>query len=188
MMKNFVQSAPAAPLQGQEFQSSLITKLVNFLNASNCAFNIVNNEETKELVEFLRPGTKMPSAERVKKGAAALAEKGRAEVRTRFPCFNISNSLALQFCRPSSIINYLFCVFPLQLRKMLLLQKGIGVALTTDGGTGHTGKVQAITVHWINENFEYCSALLDLASLSDCLLYTSPSPRDRQKSRMPSSA
>ena len=27
-----------------------------------------------------------------------------------------------------------------------------------------------------------------LARMSDCLLYTSPSPRDRQKSRMPSSA
>ena len=27
-----------------------------------------------------------------------------------------------------------------------------------------------------------------LAVLGDCLLYTSPSPRDRQKSRMPSSA
>ena len=27
-----------------------------------------------------------------------------------------------------------------------------------------------------------------IATLSDCLLYTSPSPRDRQKSRMPSSA
>ena len=27
-----------------------------------------------------------------------------------------------------------------------------------------------------------------LAKLGDCLLYTSPSPRDRQKSRMPSSA
>ena len=27
-----------------------------------------------------------------------------------------------------------------------------------------------------------------LPELSDCLLYTSPSPRDRQKSRMPSSA
>ena len=27
-----------------------------------------------------------------------------------------------------------------------------------------------------------------LAGMSDCLLYTSPSPRDRQKSRMPSSA
>ena len=26
------------------------------------------------------------------------------------------------------------------------------------------------------------------ARLKDCLLYTSPSPRDRQKSRMPSSA
>ena len=26
------------------------------------------------------------------------------------------------------------------------------------------------------------------AKLKDCLLYTSPSPRDRQKSRMPSSA
>ena len=33
------------------------------------------------------------------------------------------------------------------------------------------------------------SAGLDLrACIKDCLLYTSPSPRDRQKSRMPSSA
>ena len=31
-------------------------------------------------------------------------------------------------------------------------------------------------------------ALLDEAKCIDCLLYTSPSPRDRQKSRMPSSA
>ena len=28
----------------------------------------------------------------------------------------------------------------------------------------------------------------ELAKYDDCLLYTSPSPRDRQKSRMPSSA
>ena len=28
----------------------------------------------------------------------------------------------------------------------------------------------------------------ECATLPDCLLYTSPSPRDRQKSRMPSSA
>ena len=27
-----------------------------------------------------------------------------------------------------------------------------------------------------------------MAQVDDCLLYTSPSPRDRQKSRMPSSA
>ena len=30
--------------------------------------------------------------------------------------------------------------------------------------------------------------LIEAHSLSPCLLYTSPSPRDRQKSRMPSSA
>ena len=32
------------------------------------------------------------------------------------------------------------------------------------------------------------SAILDKAQAHVCLLYTSPSPRDRQKSRMPSSA
>ena len=32
------------------------------------------------------------------------------------------------------------------------------------------------------------SKLRDVARLQGCLLYTSPSPRDRQKSRMPSSA
>ena len=30
--------------------------------------------------------------------------------------------------------------------------------------------------------------ILDRYQVKDCLLYTSPSPRDRQKSRMPSSA
>ena len=33
-----------------------------------------------------------------------------------------------------------------------------------------------------------CGGLLKSATISFCLLYTSPSPRDRQKSRMPSSA
>ena len=41
---------------------------------------------------------------------------------------------------------------------------------------------------------KYINALVDSMSTEDlqqyvaCLLYTSPSPRDRQKSRMPSSA
>ena len=35
-----------------------------------------------------------------------------------------------------------------------------------------------------NGDFEY----IDLLIVISCLLYTSPSPRDRQKSRMPSSA
>ena len=39
------------------------------------------------------------------------------------------------------------------------------------------------------KQLERASTLLkEAASLSDCLLYSSPSPRDRQKSRMPSSA
>ena len=35
-----------------------------------------------------------------------------------------------------------------------------------------------------------CARVVDafLDAIKDCLLYTSPSPRDRQKSRMPSSA
>ena len=32
------------------------------------------------------------------------------------------------------------------------------------------------------------STAIKFAQLNNCLLYTSPSPRDRQKSRMPSSA
>ena len=33
-----------------------------------------------------------------------------------------------------------------------------------------------------------CETYISLPCFNDCLLYTSPSPRDRQKSRMPSSA
>ena len=37
------------------------------------------------------------------------------------------------------------------------------------------------------EDWPHCSAF-DGENVKTCLLYTSPSPRDRQKSRMPSSA
>ena len=52
-------------------------------------------------------------------------------------------------------------------------------------------KNAAIEVNKINE--ELAGIILSLDSetinkLSDCLLYTSPSPRDRTRSRMPSSA
>ena len=36
--------------------------------------------------------------------------------------------------------------------------------------------------------FDFVKGLLEMSSHYICLLYTSPSPRDRQKSRMPSSA
>ena len=40
---------------------------------------------------------------------------------------------------------------------------------------------------WFRERFAV-AALLVVTMIDICLLYTSPSPRDRQKSRMPSSA
>ena len=40
----------------------------------------------------------------------------------------------------------------------------------------------------INNSVEQIALSDDLADCDACLLYTSPSPRDRQKSRMPSSA
>ena len=39
-----------------------------------------------------------------------------------------------------------------------------------------------------DRNLCYQLQLLQALNISNCLLYTSPSPRDRQKSRMPSSA
>ena len=46
-------------------------------------------------------------------------------------------------------------------------------------------RTQDLAIKTLEEEFE--RAKMDIQSLS-CLLYTSPSPRDRQKSRMPSSA
>ena len=52
--------------------------------------------------------------------------------------------------------------------------------------------VNKIQTDWIYANLDEKMAVksfaLYLARLKGCLLYTSPSPRDRQKSRMPSSA
>ena len=39
-----------------------------------------------------------------------------------------------------------------------------------------------------NDGIEFLERKTELEDLNICLLYTSPSPRDRQKSRMPSSA
>ena len=40
----------------------------------------------------------------------------------------------------------------------------------------------------VEEQFDSQISIYDLGVFIGCLLYTSPSPRDRQKSRMPSSA
>ena len=64
----------------------------------------------------------------------------------------------------------------------------VGVALTglfpSVYGLYATTVLMSIGFHY----FETLNQSLSLQWFSNCLLYTSPSPRDRQKSRMPSSA
>ena len=62
----------------------------------------------------------------------------------------------------------------------LLLSGGSGPRTFT--GSEFGGSTLAVRVHWLK------SADAALALSVDCLLYTSPSPRDRTRSRMPSSA
>ena len=50
------------------------------------------------------------------------------------------------------------------------------------------GKVNIADSYAVEKNGEIVLINSHIASYKDCLLYTSPSPRDRQKSRMPSSA
>ena len=54
-----------------------------------------------------------------------------------------------------------------------------------------TNKLTEATGDFITKNssvVKVAGALISAAQMKNCLLYTSPSPRDRQKSRMPSSA
>ena len=57
------------------------------------------------------------------------------------------------------------------------------------GGTPDQNLVlfDGFTVYHVDHLFGFFSAF-NTNAVKDCLLYTSPSPRDRQKSRMPSSA
>ena len=48
----------------------------------------------------------------------------------------------------------------------------------------HTGSIRGLCAGWYTEQ----EIAVWTGRLVACLLYTSPSPRDRQKSRMPSSA
>ena len=46
----------------------------------------------------------------------------------------------------------------------------------------------ALIEDWRASDFNYASSMMDTDQSDHCLLYTSPSPRDRTRSRMPSSA
>ena len=51
-----------------------------------------------------------------------------------------------------------------------------------------TDIVGSILPYLFGRRTEYYNGATKIANLRDCLLYTSPSPRDRTRSRMPSSA
>ena len=55
-----------------------------------------------------------------------------------------------------------------------------------EGERAYNGKIFKSVKH--SERFKKSANLIDFEIPYTCLLYTSPSPRDRQKSRMPSSA
>ena len=78
----------------------------------------------------------------------------------------------------------------------LLTELKLSFELHLGGGTTVSYKMRSVSGNVI-QNSAYdavdCAFIIYLAlwigvELYDCLLYTSPSPRDRQKSRMPSSA
>ena len=64
-------------------------------------------------------------------------------------------------------------------KKMGVLTKDLVLSVNTGKFTGRSPKDRYIVKDEITK---------DKVWWGDCLLYTSPSPRDRQKSRMPSSA
>ena len=64
--------------------------------------------------------------------------------------------------------------------KRWLLTSGLGLLMALLGAAVWA---DLKPIYWILETLSWL-----LSTITTCLLYTSPSPRDRQKSRMPSSA
>ena len=60
------------------------------------------------------------------------------------------------------------------------------IANVNIGYIGHASNDNPAKIDMFYKRFNGCASMTTLPL--DCLLYTSPSPRDRQKSRMPSSA
>ena len=82
--------------------------------------------------------------------------------------------------KPEHVINYMYFVAQ-ELREIMA---NLGYR-TMDEMIGQTQKLKPKEGF---EDFKVKGINLDKVLYKPCLLYTSPSPRDRQKSRMPSSA
>ena len=79
------------------------------------------------------------------------------------------DTIRAHFTRPSSLVD----VTP----SMTIPE---GTDQTIDNKTMTLDQAKAVQIPWTGEDMKHVN--------NGCLLYTSPSPRDRQKSRMPSSA
>ena len=113
----------------------------------------------------------------------AATYTARADIRTRTVGAKVPNRMDMQRCRWSAtiIVDRTLDHGPALARTIPTDQHFSG----SEAGACTTGRnpaVQALAQH--RETIE--AHLVAVAQA--CLLYTSPSPRDRQKSRMPSSA
>ena len=77
-------------------------------------------------------------------------------------------------------------IFSGQESPLSVISKSVGITGTFD--TGANLDVDTSAEVLTSTDFDTTQGVMITADSDNCLLYTSPSPRDRQKSRMPSSA
>ena len=71
---------------------------------------------------------------------------------------------------------------------LMVLQPAIANSVAPNDSIESNGQTSTLSVDgYVSTKFSSVGDTVDIFALT-CLLYTSPSPRDRQKSRMPSSA
>ena len=78
--------------------------------------------------------------------------------------------------------------FTRSLKKTSRPISSLPVISPVDGVVSQAGKINKSEIVQAKGKKYSVSSLLDDKSIDTCLLYTSPSPRDRTRSRMPSSA